>query len=167
MSNEFNLSGMPYYDEIRIYGARLLGNQTDEDDFVQEVYTRFIKSGKQIEGLHLRNMLFRIARNLAIDIFRKKKRIPINSDTDVEDLPQNQPNGADSGLAIQQQELLARVIAHLKEGAPNTRKIFYKRFVKGQNSTQIATALGLKADSVRQIISREISQIRERISLND
>lgn len=167
MTNMFNVSRMPFYEEIRVYGARLLGNVTDADDFAQEVYARFIKSGKQIDGLHLRNWLFRTARNLAIDIFRTRNRFPLKNDAEIEDIPEPFPNSSDPVSQIEQQELIVRVLACLKDSPEKTRIIFYKRFVEGQSSSEISPELGIGSSTVRKIIADTIAEIRNTLCLNE
>lgn len=152
---------LPYYEEIRVYGARLLGNQTDADDFVQEVYARFFSSGKQIEGLYLRNWLFRTARNLAIDIYRNHTRLPINNGADIDALPEKESKTTDPASIVEQQELLSQVLTCLKDSSKQTRRIFYQRFVEGQSSAQICPALGIGASTVRKILAGTIAQMRE------
>jgi RNA polymerase sigma-70 factor (ECF subfamily) len=134
-----------------IYGLlfRMVGNPEDAEDLAQEVFVRAWKSlGSISEGEALRPWLTRIAVNLFYDHLRKRGRGLRVVELD--------PLAADPGGrelepfeeldAREAQALLGAAIERLPE---RLQAAVILRVVEGRSYTEVATAMGLKQQTVR------------------
>lgn len=74
MDSVFEELYQKYHSEVFQFLVYLMRNKEQAEDLVQEVYIRVLKSYKHFEGRSSeKTWLFSIARNVAIDFFRKQK----------------------------------------------------------------------------------------------
>ncbi|MGC4085163.1 MAG: RNA polymerase sigma factor [Vicinamibacterales bacterium] len=127
---------------LRAYVTRMLGNATHADDIVQETYLRILRRPVPTHDLdELRAYVFRIASNLVVDHWRAHKRE--SADT----VPDLSASGPDQGLRVD----IARLFARLK---PRERQLVWLAHVEGADHKEIAATLGLRAASIRVLLSR-------------
>ena len=152
----------PHYEEIRRYCFRLTNSETDADDLTQEVFTRLYESGRNLEGAHLRNWLFRVARNLVIDKLRAKhsERIaPEVEGTPLADMPDRK--SANPASAAEQQDLIQNVLSALNKCDKRTREIFRLKFYEDKTSSEIGSQVGIASSTVRKILLGKLQEFRE------
>ena len=162
MNNNTNLAEAPYYDEIHRYCVRLTKSESEADDVTQEVYVRLYGSNRNLEGAHLRNWLFRVARNLVIDNLRAKHPEYISPDlfgTNLSDGTGN--NSADPATAVEQQDLIQNVLSFLEQCDKRTREIFRLKFFECKTSSEIGSQVGISSSSVRKILLGKLQEFRE------
>jgi RNA polymerase sigma-70 factor (ECF subfamily) len=129
------------------YLTRLTGDRQSADDLLQETYYRFVRAQGTFENDdHRRNLLFRIATNLANDAFRRGVHRKTVSLDDVE------PPRVD-GVAERAEGRtdLARAIAQLTEGQ---REMLWLAYAHGSSHAEIADAMGLKTASIKLLLFR-------------
>jgi RNA polymerase sigma-70 factor (ECF subfamily) len=127
---------------LRAYVARTLGATTHADDIVQETFLRVLRKPlRAADDRELRAYVFRIASNLVIDHWRAHKRETTN------ELPDR---GADSPDQVLRMDV-SRLFARLK---PRERQLVWLAHVEGADHREIAAALGLRAGSIRVLLSR-------------
>jgi RNA polymerase sigma-70 factor (ECF subfamily) len=85
---KFAEQAMPFMDALYTGALRLTRNSADAEDLVQETYLKAYRAyGSFEEGTNLRAWLYRILTNTFINMYRSKKRRPLETDlADVEDL---------------------------------------------------------------------------------
>lgn len=162
MNNNTNPAEAPYYDEIHRYCVRLLKSETEADDLTQEVYVRLCKSNRNLEGDHLRNWLFRVARNLIIDFFRAKhpeRLAPEVEGATLADMPDRK--SANPAANVEQQDLIQKIGRELKNSEKRTQEILRLKFVEGKSSSEIGAILGISSSAVRKIILGILQKLRE------
>lgn len=162
MINNTNLANAPHYDEIHRYCVRLTKSEMEADDLTQEVFVRFYKSGRNLEGAHLRNWLFRVARNLVIDKLRAKH--PEHIDPEIEgmqlaDMPDRK--SANPSAIAEQQDLIQKVLSALDNSDKRTREIFRLKFYENKNSSEIGAQVGVSSSTVRKILLGKLQEFRE------
>jgi RNA polymerase sigma-70 factor (ECF subfamily) len=83
---DFEAATMPFVDALYNTAFRLTRNAHDAEDLVQETYLKAYRHyDKFEEGTNLKAWLFKIMKNTFINNYRKKQRIPPQSDfADVE-----------------------------------------------------------------------------------
>lgn len=153
-----------YFSPIYRFIFFKVRNREEAEDLAQTV---FLKVFKSLGGFHFRDKpfsswLYKIANNLIIDFFRKKKDLPM-----LEDLPEDwQIEFSDPALTpieeAEEKELsqLARqVISELKE--PD-RQVLIMKYIDGSSYRDIALALNKSEEAVRQISSRSIRVVKEK-----
>lgn len=129
---------------LRGYIARVIGNQALADDVLQETYFRLLRSGFRCDDeTNLRSYLFRIATNLMRDHFRR----PVRETGEV-------PEVADAAHFPEAVQLRSDVGGALAELHPRDRSMLWLAYVEGSSHEEVAAALGLRAASVRSMLSR-------------
>lgn len=123
------------------YLLRVSGRRDVADDLLQEVYCRFfVRNPPGLDDAQTRSYLFRIATNLLRDRWRKRQEA-------------QWPEGFDCGHAgdMDAQLDVRHVMKSLK---PRERELLWLAYVEGMTHTEIATATGLTALSVRPLLFR-------------
>lgn len=134
---------------LRAYLSRVTGDPHVADDLMQEAYYRFLRArGDYQNETHRRNMLFRIATNLARDGHRRASRMPAVSfadDTAIVD------RGRDPAALAENRTDLRRAMEKLR---PRDRELLWLAYGNGSSHREIATALDLKTASVKLLLFR-------------
>lgn len=142
-----------YQERLLRYFSRAVGEREVARDLAQEVFLRVSRANipaapdNQVAG-----WIFRIARNMALDHHRHRRRRP---ETTVQSLERTQ--GAQQELAV----ALTQALATLSE---LDRDIFLLREVGGLTRAEIATACHLTTDAVRSRIHRARLELRDALA---
>ncbi len=127
---------------LRAYVVRTMGHASHADDIVQEAYLRILRKPVSAStDSELRAYLFRIASNLVVDHWRAHKR------ESAETPPERGGAGPDQALRMD----IGRLFARLK---PRERQMMWLAHVEGADHREIAAVLGLRAASIRVLLSR-------------
>jgi RNA polymerase sigma-70 factor (ECF subfamily) len=138
---------------LRAYLIRACGDLTLADDLLQEAYLRFLRSGFEGEDEdHRKNYLFRIATNALRDHFRRKR-------PETDEVPERDGSpGHDDAV-----HLRSDVGGAMSELSPNDRQMLWLAYVEGSSHEEIATALGLRAASIRSMLFRARQRLAEKL----
>lgn len=129
---------------LRSYLLRAGGDPALADDLLQEAYLRFLRSGFEGEDAqHRRNYLFRIATNLLRDHFRRTR-------PESPEVP-DRGHGPSHGEVV---HLRADVGSAMAELSLTDRQMLWLAYVEGASHREIAGVLGLRAASIRSMLSR-------------
>jgi len=129
---------------LKAYLLRLVQNPALADELLQETYYRFLRSGMEAEPFAegnprtYRGYLFRVASNLAHDLFRGKRE----TGAELNDVPAPAANYAGD---------VDKVLGQLK---PRERELVWLAYAEGASHREIAEALGCKEASVRPMLHR-------------
>jgi RNA polymerase sigma-70 factor (ECF subfamily) len=128
---------------LRAYVARTMGSVTHADDIVQETFLRALRRPAPTEDpKERRAYLFRIASNLMIDHWRRNRH-----ETDPGDRHERAAAVRDAALRLD----MATVFRQLR---PRERQLLWLAHVEEADHREIASALGLKSESIRVLLSR-------------
>ncbi len=135
------------------YFCRAVGRAEVARDLTQEVFLRVSRTRiPAAEDRHLSAWLFRIARNLALDYHRSRRR-------------HQEPFAlADQATRFPSQDVTLAVNEALESLPPLDRDVFLMREVAGLGYEQIASACELTADAVRSRIHRARLQLRTQLA---
>jgi len=150
------------YDRYRLSVFRYMyykvGDLHAAEDLTSEVFLRMIRSlnGYRPQNVAFEAWLFQIARNLAIDHYRKysgKDHLSLEEDmiADKDDPDRNLDRSLTS-------DLLLKALSKLSE---IQRDVIVLRFVNGLPVTQVAQALNKSEDAVKALQRRALSTLRE------
>lgn len=134
---------------VRVYLARITGDDRLADDLLQEAYYRFLRSNAAFENDdHRRRYLYRIATNLAHDHRRRPSvEVPAPAVMDAH------PAFTDPGLAERAARRidLHRAMARLK---PRERSMLWLAYALGWSHEEIALSIGVKTGSLKPMLHR-------------
>jgi RNA polymerase sigma-70 factor (ECF subfamily) len=135
------------------YLARVSGDATHADDYLQEAYYRIYRSATRYESeSHRRNALFHIATNLMRDAARHGKRHEQVALDDAQTLDA----ATVSELPTPERHAAARtdLSRAMLKIEPVQRELLWLAYAQGASHDEIAAILGLKPISIRTLLLR-------------
>ncbi len=148
LNDWFSSEVQPHESKLRSYLRRKFPTLVDEDDIVQESYARLIRSKKKGEVANSKALLFRIARNAVIDLFRRRRVAKTDTVADFTNL-----SVLDDGTAItdeiSKKEDLQMLTAALLELPDRCRQTMTLRLVYQMSHKEIARELGISPHTVK------------------
>jgi RNA polymerase sigma-70 factor, ECF subfamily len=139
-------------------GARIMGNQADAEDVVQEAYVkayRSLTSGEFERRSSTNTWLYRIVVNGAIDAKRSRKRRAESSDEQV-DLGWDGSAFAEARLALSELDDWLRALP------ADQRAALVLQSMEGLNNTEIAKIMGVSEGAVEQRLVRARAALRQK-----
>lgn len=139
---------------LRAYIARAMATTAHADDILQETFLRLLRTPLATRDLdELRAYAFRVAGNLMTDHWRARRH---ESD---EPAPDHGRTGPDLGLRVDVRRLFARL-------TPRDRQLMWLAHVEQASHQEIAQSLGLKAGSIRVLLSRARGRLASLLRAN-
>lgn len=162
-----------YSDPIYRVALRMLNNQAETEDVLQETFIKALRSLKNFEGRsNLSTWLYRIAVNESLMVIRKRK-------TEVSILHDETSDEDNEGISVSQivdwcclpeseflsnetRKVLNDAIQKLPE---NLRSVFILRDIEGLSIIETAQALELTETNVKTRLLRARMKLREELSV--
>lgn len=139
-------------------GARIMGNQADAEDVVQEAYVkayRALTAGEFDRRSSTSTWLYRIVVNGAIDAKRSRKRRAEASDEQVDP-------GWDGAAFAEARLALSEIDDWLQALPPDQRAALVLQSMEGLNNTEIAKIMGVSEGAVEQRLVRARASLRQK-----
>ncbi len=138
------------------------GDTQTADDLTSEVFLRMVRSlpGYQIQDAPFRAWLFKIARNILNDHYRKiNGRNEVQLEENMADLPiHDQPRPVEGSLnSVTLQQALEML-------SSEQRDVVVMRFVTGMSITEVAHTLNKSEDAIKGLQRRALSNLRSVLS---
>lgn len=151
-----------------VYGylLRLTGRQDAAEDIFQEVFLKLVRNPAAYgERERFRAWLFTVARNAAMDLFRRegtRAEVPLHGEGELAG-PVDYAASPEPGpeAAAGNKELGERIAAALGRLSEDQREVFYLRHYSGLSFKDIAGLLGLPIGTVLARMSRAAAQLRK------
>lgn len=135
--------------------ARMLGNNANAEDAIQEIMIKLWVKRKQI-GQHpnITGLVFLTARNYCIDLLKKKK--PEMDDSTLQFKILESGDGQEQLEWKELNNIIGKILKKLPE---QQREILIMRDIDGYEFIEIATATQLKVEHIRVLLSRARKQV--------
>jgi RNA polymerase sigma factor (sigma-70 family) len=144
---------------LRNYIRRRVADPRDVEDIVQDVFSELVEANQRLMPIeHVTGWLFRVARNRIIDLFRRRKPVPLE---DGELLLESLEIGPDAEL--ERAQLLEVIAAALHELPREQRDVFIAHEIDGRSFKEIAAATGV---GINTLLSRKryaVLQLRRQL----
>jgi len=140
-------------------GARIMGNQADAEDVVQEAYVkayRALTSGEFDRRSSTNTWLYRIVVNGAIDAKRSRKRRAEAGDDEQVD------PGWDGAARAEARLALSELDDWLQALPADQRAALVLQSMEGLNNTEIAQVMGVSEGAVEQRLVRARAALRQK-----
>lgn len=152
---------------------RILGDQQDAEDVLQETYIKAFRSLPDFEGRSsVTTWLYRIAVNEALMLVRKRKPQAISVDDDSSFDPETESDALEITdfcclpegelLSSESRRFLDQAVQNLPE---NLRVVFVMRDQEGLSIQETAQALDLSESNVKTRLLRARLQLRQELSV--
>lgn len=147
-SKWFSEGVKPHEPALRAYLSKRFPSLPDHDDVVQETYIRVLRARETGRLTYVKAFLFTAARNVAIDIFRRRRNVTHESISDLVELPALDvtPGVAEKLEHRQRGELLLEAVSGLPE---RCRQVMMLRYLEGFSYKEIAAQLGISPETVK------------------
>jgi RNA polymerase sigma-70 factor (ECF subfamily) len=169
---EFSRLVEAYSANIYRLAMKLLGNQQDAEDVLQETFLKAYRHLKGFDGRsRLSTWLFRIATNEALMILRRQRPnvFSIDEPVDAEDSDQ-EPVQIVDWCCLPERELMSKetrknLDAAIERLPHNLKVVFLLRDIEDQSTQETAEVLGLSETAVKTRLSRARMRLREDLSV--
>jgi len=154
-SRWFSMEVQPHEPALRAYLQARFPMLRDADDIIQETYTRLLRERDAGRIRHARALMFTVARNAALDFFRRRRTVQIEAIThsNVASVIEEAPHAAEAISQQQELEILAEAVQTLPH---RCRQVIMLRYLKGHSYKEIAVTLGISAETVKTHMARGV-----------
>jgi RNA polymerase sigma factor (sigma-70 family) len=152
----------PHDSQLKAYLRGSFPAVHDVEDVVQESYLRLWRARATQPILNAKAFLFRVARNVTLDLLRHGRRSPIDVVGDLEALSviEDKPGVADQVSTAEKLTLLAEAIATLP---PRGRELIMLCKLKGLSHRQAGEQLGITEKTVDEHVSRALKRLGQEL----
>jgi RNA polymerase sigma-70 factor (ECF subfamily) len=153
-----------YYQSIYRYFYYRTGDPQTAEDLTAEVFLKMVEAipNYRIEATPFKAWLFQIARNLAIDHFRRSSAHPVTPIHENMDTPDADVEGAlDFHLSSRG---LAEAFMQIEDGQ---RDVLLMRFIEEMPIAEAARALHKTEDAVKALQRRGLNALRQLLNLQE
>jgi RNA polymerase sigma-70 factor (ECF subfamily) len=156
----FDLLYEIYFVPVFRYVFSRTNSETEAEDLVQEIFLNVYRNIDKIQNQKDSPLayFFKVARNLIIDYWRKKKEILIDKE---EKLASNQD--FDLFETLEKKERIDLIKKLIKELNEDQQEVVIHKFFNGMSNREIAKLLGKTEEAVRQLQSRALKNLREKL----
>ena len=147
-----------YAEQLYYFLLKLSGSPSAAEDLVQETFVRATISLHQVEGSSARAWLYKVARNVYLDEWRRRKRwswVPFFQDTEMIS-PYGVPE--EEMDRVEESQMLAELLYRLPE---NYRSIIHLREIEEMSYEEIAQTLDMKEGQVKVTLHRARKKLQE------
>jgi RNA polymerase sigma factor (sigma-70 family) len=159
-SRWFALEVLPHEAALRAYLRSQFPLLQDSDDVIQETYTRILREKDAGRIRHARAFMFTAARNVALDVFRRRRTSGGDAIThlDVADVVEERPDAAEALSQRQELDILAEAVRTLPE---RCRQVIMLRYLKGCSYKEIAALLDVSPETVKTHMAKGLRRCAE------
>ncbi|MFT4091197.1 MAG: sigma-70 family RNA polymerase sigma factor [Asticcacaulis sp.] len=147
------------------YATPILGDRSQAEDVVQEAWLRFSLAGSKAapDAMHPVSYLYRIVRNMALDVLRRRRREGlVLDDTEYMSAHADQPVGAEQALMARQK--LAALEQALDDLPPRTRRAFDMHRFENRTFSDISAELGVSRTRAFELVQEAMAYCIQRLS---
>ena len=156
----FSEQVQPHDGQLKAYLRGAFPKVRDVDDVVQESYLRIWKASAVQPIRSAKAFLFRIARNVALNLLEHERVSPLHAVADLAALPVIEDGPDAAAAACTREEIL--LLADGIEALPaRCREIFILRRIKGVPQKEIAARLGISEQTVQVQVQRGVKRCAE------
>ena len=154
---------LPLEAQLERYLSRHWNDPSEVRDLRQEIYSRLYKAASEGLPRNTRALMYSTARNLIIDLVRRKRVISIDTVMDIEswDVSSDEAGPFETVSARQELNMLQSALETLPR---RTRDIVYMRRVQGLSQRETARALGVSEPTVERHVSRGVQLLADALA---
>ena len=156
----FNEEVNPHEGSLKRYLRSKFPSLPDIDDLVQESYARLIQARTAGRISYAKAFLFTTARNIALDIFRRRQVVQIEHVADMETL-NIQSAEAEAGETLERQEKLKLLAEAVKSLPVRCRQVMTLRLLYAMPQKQIAQELKISEHTVKAQLAKGMRRCAE------
>jgi RNA polymerase sigma-70 factor (ECF subfamily) len=167
MDSVFEELYQKYHQDVYQFLFYMVRNKEHAEDLVQEVYIRVLKSYNRFEGRSSeKTWLFSIARNVAIDFFRKQKgwKQRLLEKFDMATLQVKDESPIPEEITVQREEI-KWMYECLEHCTLDQRAVIIMRFIYDLSISETAESLGWTESKVKTTQHRSLKVLKQQMEL--
>ncbi|MBB3187259.1 RNA polymerase sigma factor [Microbacter margulisiae] len=154
---QFEIKILPLKNKIYRLAKALLGNATNAEDAVQDVYLKLWAQREQIEKAdNIQAFCLQVARNYCLDRLRILRRVDFDELTDISFSTDRSPYEQ-----VEQQDLAERIKKLMAFLPEQQRTVIHLRDVDDLEFEEITRITGMSENAIKVNLSRARQKIRE------
>lgn len=150
-----------YESQLVRYAARLVGDVERARDVVQDTFLRLCREPRGKVEKAVRQWLFTVCRNRAMDVLKKENRMKAFTDSQAEGCVSRE---GDHTAALENREAAGRATAILQNLPQNQREVIQLKVQNGLSYREISKVTGLSESNVGFLLHKGIKTVRERLT---
>jgi len=153
-----------YFPKIFRYISWRVGNKSDTEDLVSEIFTKVLSKIDTFEwqkGATFSSWVFRIAHNSLIDYYRAKQK---NNYINIDDLPEIEADEILPDEDYDRRQLFKKLLKMIQELPDRQAEIITMRFFTGMKNKEIAKVLEIKEKSVASSLCRGLQALHNKFN---
>ena len=157
--NEFKNKILPLSQRIFPLSVRLLGNDEEAQDAVQEIMIKLWNAKNQLDKHpNISGYVFLTARNYCLDLLRAKKRDLVDTMNQglIADLYVDQGQEESDGVLL----IIRKIISELPE---KQKEVILMRDIDGFEFDEIVAMMDINIEHIRVLLSRARKQVRTQL----
>jgi RNA polymerase sigma-70 factor (ECF subfamily) len=160
---EFVRSTVTQFERALVgYAMHLLGGDVERArDVVQEAFSRLCIEPRERTEPHLREWLYTVCRNLAIDVRRKDRRMQLMGDMASDRYASAE---AEPGEAIEREDSYSHVLDAIRTLSANQQEVVRLKFQHGMSYKQISEVTSLTVTNVGFLLHTALKTLRQRLA---
>jgi RNA polymerase sigma-70 factor (family 1) len=163
----FNIIFEKYRNQLFTYLYKVSKSKEIAEEIVLDVFLKLWHGREAITEIQkLESFLYTVAHNKAIDFFRAAKRSPVLQQA-VWDAMSDIATADSADARLQHSNLEVLIREAIDQLSPQRRKVFELRQEKGLSYAEIAAALNLSPNTVRNHLAASVEFIREYLRKNN
>ena len=150
-----------HIDNLFAFGSRFTTDRELLKDYIHDVFVKFFaKREKLVNVGNIERYLYTSLRNRINDEFRKNIHLCDNeiNDNSIRMLAENEQHHNER--MEQQRALTASVVKSFEKLSPRQQQIIHLYFIEQRKYDDICRIMGIKYQSVRNLVHRSISRLR-------
>ena len=150
-----------YEKPLLRYAAWLLDERERARDVVQEVFLRLCAESYERVGDHVAEWLFKVCRNLCLDIREsesRRRKLDETREIRVSDIATDY-----SRDSVERRQLLRQILGMIDMLPANQREVVFLKFQEGFTYKEISRLTGLSIGNVGFLIHTAVHTIREQV----
>ncbi len=146
------------------YATQLLRDRDRASDVVQDTFVRLCKQRRDRVQGRVRQWLFRVCRNRALDVLKKESRMKTLDD---ENSPPQTDGDADPSRRAEVAERLSVAESLIGELPPRQQEVIRLKVQGGLSYREISELTGLSVSNVGFLLSTGLKTVRTRMTVAD
>lgn len=161
MASEIEKLFAHYERRLLGYIRRLLGDEARAREIVQEAFLRLWQQGQNRPEPLSAAWLYTVARNLALDVMRKEKRMtdmPISSEDNV------RAEGPDPAQQVETQHIGRVLLNQIEQLPTEQREVVILKFQNDLSYKEISAIMGLSVSNVGYLLHTALHSLKDFIA---
>jgi len=152
-----------HYSYAYSVALRLVLDESDADDVVQEGFVRVWKNLNRFDpNTRFTTWLYRIVTNVSLDVIRARKRRPMTTDRQPDEIPMGENADVGNPEEFTSNRDMIEHIERLAADLPDTQRlVFTLRDIQDLTIEEVCECTGLSSESVRTNLHYARKRLRE------